>query len=95
MKWFVTAFWSRALAKALAKLSKEAFEPHAALYEKGIAVGQSDVKNDLLVFRFGEEVFEFPTIELVGKTEWNGYFYTMKADKLRKLAKLSRERKHG
>ena len=62
------------------------------LEEKGIAVGRSDIGNDRVVFRFREETFEFPTVKLAGEMEWNGYFYTMKVDRLRKLA---RERKHG
>ena len=65
---------------------------YQALYEKGLAVGLSDIMNDRVVFRFKAETFEFPTVELVGEMEWNGYFYTMKVDRLRKLAQ---RRKHG
>ena len=70
----------------------ETYMTYQALYEKDIAVGSSDIRNDKVVFRFKKETFEFPTVELVGKMEWNGYFYTMKVDRLRKLAQ---EKRHG
>ena len=68
------------------------FMAYQALYEKGLAVGASDINNDSVVFRFRGETFELPTIKLVGEMEWTGYFYTMKVDRLRKLAQ---ELKHG
>ena len=62
-----------------------------ALYAKGIAVGESNIKADTLVFRWKDEVFEFPTVELIpGIAAYNGYFYEAKVERLRTL-----EKEHG
>jgi len=61
-------------------ITKTAYED---LYAKGVAVGESDVVNDQIVFRFKEELFEVPTVSTVGIATYNGYFYTAKVDKLR------------
>ena len=61
-------------------ITKTAYED---LYAKGVAVGESDVVNDQIVFRFKEELFEVPTVSSVGIATYNGYFYTAKVDKLR------------
>ena len=58
---------------------------YAALYDKGIAAGHSDIERDVLVFRFRDETFEFPTFKAYPYVEFNGYFYTAPVDKLREL----------
>ena len=56
------------------------------LYAKGIAVGESNIKADTLVFRYRDEVFEFPTGVLIpGVAGWNGYFYEAEVERLREL----------
>lgn len=67
-----------------------------SLYDKGIAVGHSDVTNDALVFRWRDELFTIPGRYLFGKeavASHNGYFYEAKVSKLRKLTQLLKE--HG
>jgi hypothetical protein len=32
-----------------------------SLYERGIAVGSADIRNDTVLFRYRDETFEFPT----------------------------------
>ena len=57
-----------------------------ALYAKGIAVGESNIKADTLVFRWKDEVFEFPTVALIpGIAAYNGYFYEAEVERLRKM----------
>lgn len=65
-------------------------EQFRALYERGIAVGYSDIKNDTLLFQYGDEKFEFPTSKVYHLTfwphcEWTGYFYSVPIEKLREL----------
>jgi hypothetical protein len=60
-------------------------DPYAALYDRGIAPGQSHVKTDTMTFRFRDETFEFPTLKVHPFTYWNGYFYEARIDDLRKL----------
>ena len=61
------------------------FEPYAALYEKGKAVGESNIRRETMTFRFRDEVFEFATHEVHGISKWNGYFYEAKVADLRRL----------
>ncbi len=63
----------------------ERFDPYSALYERGVAVGSSDVQKDAMVFRFRDEVFEFPTLKAFHLARWNGYFYEASVDDIRKL----------
>jgi hypothetical protein len=68
------------------------------LEKKGIAVGQSDVRHDCIVFRFKSEVFEIRTpYSVAPEITYNGYFYTTKVKWLRKIkAKINaRELAHG
>lgn len=55
------------------------------VYERGIAVGESDIKRDVLVFRFRGETFEFPMVKAVQVAKYNGYFYEAPIDELRRL----------
>jgi hypothetical protein len=52
-----------------------------SLYERGIAVGSADIRNDTVLFRYRDETFEFPTSKVYHMKfgpdyGWNGYFYT-------------------
>ena len=63
----------------------KSFEPFSELYKKGIAVGSPDIKTDTVTFRFKDELFEFPTVQIAGKSAYNGYFYEYPVKKLRKM----------
>lgn len=53
-----------------------------------IAFGQPQIKTDTIVFRWKEEVYEFPCAEVVpDHATYNGYFYEAKVSSLRKLAR--------
>lgn len=58
----------------------------SALYERGFAVGQSDISRDEMTFRFRDETFTFPVFRIYQFVE-NSHlgFYTMPVDKLREL----------
>lgn len=60
-------------------------EPWRALYDRGCAVGHSNIMNDLMTFRFRDEVFEFPAIKVLALARYNGYFYECPVEKLREL----------
>lgn len=57
------------------------------LYRQGVAVGQSNIRNDAITFRWRDEVYEFPTIEALRVAKYNNYFYVAKVKALRKLYK--------
>lgn len=57
----------------------------ASVYEKGHAVGHSNVRDDTMTFRYREEVFDLPTRLLHGISKWNGLFYEAKVDDLRRV----------
>ena len=63
----------------------DTFEPHAALHDRGLAVGCADITRDEMHFWFHDEKFDFPTIAVHGIATFNGYFYTAPIDALRKL----------
>lgn len=56
-----------------------------SVYEKGFAVGTGQVKTDTMLFRYRDEVFEFPTLLVHPMADWNGYFYEVPVEKLRAL----------
>lgn len=60
-----------------------------ALYERGEAVGHSDIKTDTIHFQWKGEEFTFPTVKVYGIARWNGYFYTAPVDGLRALERES------
>lgn len=62
-----------------------AHEPFAALYERGMAYGHSDIKTDTMTFTFKGEKFTFPTSKAWPFAKYNGYFYEANIDDLRKL----------
>ena len=54
-------------------------------WDRGLAVGQSDIRNDAIDFRFKDEKFTFPALEVFDLCKQNGTFYTVKVKKLREL----------
>ena len=65
---------------------EQQFEPFQELYDDGVAIGNSDIRNDMVVFSFRNEKFEFPTIKVVPHiAKFNGYFYEADIEELRKL----------
>lgn len=61
-----------------------AWEP---LYKRGIAIGQADIHNDMMHFRFRKQLFSFPTVDVCHIATYNGYWYEARVSALRKLAK--------
>lgn len=65
-------------------------------YEKGLAVGIQQIKNDSIFFRFRDETWEFPATIVLGYkgvARYNGSYYEAKVSVLRRLAK--KEKKNG
>ena len=58
------------------------------VYKRGLAWGEADILRDEMTFRFREELFTFPIIDVYGIATFNGYFYEAKIRKLRELAAL-------
>lgn len=56
-----------------------------AVYDRGFAVGYSSIKNDTMFFRYKDEVFEIPLLKAHPFAQWNGYWYEVHIDDLRKL----------
>ena len=74
------------------------FDGHSALYERGMAYGAANIKTDTIIFRFKEEVFEFPLSVGWPIAHFNGYFYQASIDDVRKIeAELAgkKETSHG
>ena len=55
------------------------------VYDEGIAVGCSNIKSETMSFRFRDEVFDIPTTEAVRWAKWNGYWYEIAIDDLRRI----------
>ena len=73
---------------------------YAALTKRDVAVGQSDVHDDSIVFRFGENgemVVRFPTVAVIGRiAHWNGCYYEASIKEIHKLsASFAREAGNG
>lgn len=62
-----------------------------ALYEKGLAIGQPDIREDAIVFRFKNNLFVVPTEEALEFAIFNdsGFRYEAKIKKLRAWAEKS------
>lgn len=61
-------------------------DPYEGLFQRGDAIGHSNIEKDTVEFRFRDEKFEFPAIAVVGNVAtFNGYFYTAPVRKLREL----------
>lgn len=65
------------------------------LFSRNVAVGKSDIYDDVINFRFREEIFTVPTISTVGIATYNGSFYTAKVDKIRALVKKIEDLTNG
>ena len=58
----------------------------SSLYDKGFAVGLSNIKNDTITFTYRDEEFMFPTFNVYPYVEWTGLgFYICPVDKLREV----------
>ena len=56
------------------------------IYARGHAVCHSNIRNDTMVCRFRDEVFEFPAMQLIPDIAvYNGYFHVADVEKLRAL----------
>lgn len=64
------------------------------VYERGLAIGMHDIKTDTIHFRFKKEFFEFNPREVIGLTNYNGYFYEARIVDLRAL-KRKMKAHHG
>lgn len=53
---------------------------------RGLAVGQTDIRNDAIDFTYRDEKFTFPTMRVYQHCVPNGSFYLAKVKVLRKLA---------
>ena len=60
-------------------------------WKRGLAVGQTDIITDSIDFRFKDEKFNFPALQVMDICKQNGSFYTAKVEKLRAL----RGKSHG
>ena len=61
-----------------------------SVYERGFAVGHSDIRRDAIVLQYKDEIFDLPTVQAMKVARWNGYFYEAPIEALRKLeAELS------
>ena len=65
-------------------------DPFVTVYDRGAAVCETDIRKDVMVCRFRDEVFEMPIVQIHPHVQYNGYFYEIPIDKLREL-----EREHA
>jgi hypothetical protein len=64
--------------------------PFKEVYDRGVAIGHSNITTDAILFRFKDEWFDIPSSKALSVAQWNGYFYEAPIDALRKLeAELS------
>ena len=64
------------------------FDPHASVYAAGLAVGQQNIRDDTMTFRYEDETYTIPTIKIPNVSSlWNGYFYHIPIHTLRELAR--------
>lgn len=61
------------------------FEQFGALYDRGLAVGDTLIHSDAMIFRWHDETFTFPLLAVHQWARFNGYFYTVPIDKLREM----------
>lgn len=64
---------------------RDTFEPYATLYDKGLAVGHSSIRDDTINFEYRGERFTFPAMQAHPIATYNGYFWTAHIDDVRKL----------
>ena len=64
------------------------------LEKRGFAVGQSDIRQGSIVFRFKKEIFDICIID--AQRYYNGYFYSCPVKELRRMVKdYKKEKQHG
>ena len=64
------------------------FDPHASVYASGRAVGQPNIRDETMTFRFEDETWTVPMLKLPSPAMmFNGYFYTIPIETLRKIIK--------
>ena len=64
-----------------------------SVYKQGLAIGGSYIRDDTVVLRYRDEVFEFPSAEVSDLLSANGTYYTAPVKKLRVLQKKKKESK--
>ena len=64
---------------------RDTFEQFGTLYDKGIAIGHSSIRDDTIDFEYRGEHFTFQTVQAHQIATFNGYFYVAKIDDVRKL----------
>jgi hypothetical protein len=57
----------------------------AGVFDRGFAVGHSNIKRDTIEFQFKGEFFEFPAAKALTVARYNGYYYEAPIDALREL----------
>jgi hypothetical protein len=63
-----------------------AVDSFLGVYDRGYAVGESNIKTDTMRFRFRDETFEFPASAVIPDiATYNGYFYEARVEDLRRL----------
>jgi hypothetical protein len=64
--------------------------PFKEVYDRGLAIGHSNIRYDTITYRFRDETFTFPSHVALPVSLYNGYWYEAKIDDIRKLeAELS------
>ena len=66
------------------------FDQHASRYAHGFAVGEANIRDDTMTFRFEDDMYTVQTIKAMPftvRTDGPFYFYEIPIEKLRELAK--------
>lgn len=59
------------------------------IYEHNRAIGIPDIRNDSVIFRFKDELYEFPTSRMPNTEEFGGFMDTIDIKELRKYAQTN------
>ena len=62
-------------------------DPFEGLWQRGVAIGQTDIKNDEITFRFRKKLYTFPAFSAMHIARHNGYFYEASISEVKKLAR--------
>lgn len=57
------------------------------IYKRGLAVGQTNIREDSMTLRWRDEVYEFVLSDALKVATYNGYWYSAPIKKVRALAK--------
>lgn len=55
------------------------------LFDRGVAVGQTDIRLDAMHFKFRDELFTIPLARAMEVARHNGYYYEAPIDEVRRL----------